>query len=218
MVVRHAMLVIARAAYDLVEIPGQEPRSVQMGTGEEAARTWWSENEEAAATQQFDEDHESWQKKLTEWETRTKVEFGKDRLYDGGPRVDVARIKFPDNSKSVVPLDTAEEYMVETFRSRHALSSLESQFALWRQTVQLTEMRNWIGRLYQGNESLPMELGLPAARLDYPIGAVLSCLDRLSADGWQIVHVSEDRSSYLGTDASSGSAVSTVRYLLTRAT
>jgi hypothetical protein len=197
MVVRHAMLVIARAAYDLVEIPGQEPLSVPMGTGEAAARTWWSENEEPAATQQFDQDNESWQKKLTEWEKRTKVEFGKDRLYDGGPRIDIARIKFPDNSKSVVPLDTAEEYMVETFRSRHALSSVESHFSLWRQTVQLTEIRNWIGRLYKGNESLPIELGLPAAQLDYPIGAVLS---------------------YLGTDASGGSAVSTVRYLLTEAT
>jgi hypothetical protein len=214
MVERHAMLVIARAAYDLVEIPGQEPLSVPMGTGEVAARTWWSEHEEPAAAQQFDEENESWQQKLADWEKRTKVEFGKDRLYDGGPRIDIARIKFPDNSKSVVPLDTAEEYMVETFRSRHALSSVESQFALWRQTVQLTEIRNWIGRLYKGNESLPMELGLPAAQLDYPIGAVLSCLDRLSADGWQIVHVSEDRDSYAGTDAS---GVTTVRYLLTQA-
>lgn len=37
MVERHAMLVIARAAYDLVEIPGQEPLTVPMGAGEEAA-------------------------------------------------------------------------------------------------------------------------------------------------------------------------------------
>jgi hypothetical protein len=218
MVVRHAMLVIARAAYDLVEIPGREPLSVPPGTGEEAARTWWSEHEEPAAAGKFDQDKESWQEKLTDWEKRTQVEFGKDRLYDGGPRVDVARIKFPDNSKSVVPLDTAEEYMVETFRSRHALSGVASQFALWRQTVQLTEMRSWIGRLYKGNESLPMELGLPAVQLDYPIGAVLSCLDRLSVDGWQIAHVSEDRDSYFGSDASGGSGVTTVRYLLTQAT
>jgi hypothetical protein len=217
MVERHAMLVIARAAYDVVVIPGREPLTVPPGAGEEAARTWWSENEEPAAAQIVDQDTESWQKKLADWEARTKVEFGKDRLYEGGPRVDVARIKFPDNSKSVVPLDTAEEYMVETFRSRHALASVESQFALWRQTVQLTEIRNWIGQLYKGNESLPMEMGVPASRLDYPIGEVLSCLDRLSVDGWQVVHVSEDRGSYFGTDAASGSAVATVRYLLTQA-
>jgi hypothetical protein len=70
MVVRHAMLVIARAAYDLIEIPGQEPLSVPMGTGEAAARSWWSENEEAAATQHLDQDSESWQEELTEWEKR----------------------------------------------------------------------------------------------------------------------------------------------------
>jgi hypothetical protein len=218
MVVRHAMLVIARAAYDLVEIPGQEPLAVQTGTGEEAARRWWLENEGSVVSQKFDQDDASWQKKLADWEADTEVEFGKDRLYDGGPRVDIARIRFPDGSQSVVPLDAAEEYMVETFRSKHALSGVESQFAGWRETVQLTELGNWMGRLYKGNESLPMELGLPAAQVDYPIGGVLSCLDRLSVDGWQVVHVSEDRGSYFGNDASSGYAVSTVRYLLTQAT
>ena len=44
MAVRHAMLVIARAVFDLVEIPGQQPLVVARDTGDEAAQAWWEEN------------------------------------------------------------------------------------------------------------------------------------------------------------------------------
>jgi hypothetical protein len=41
MPVWHAMLVITRAVFDMVEIPGQEPLVVAKDTGDEAARRGW---------------------------------------------------------------------------------------------------------------------------------------------------------------------------------
>jgi hypothetical protein len=68
-----------------------------------------------------------------------------------------------------------------------------------------------------------VDLGLPAAPFGYPIREVLGCLDRLSADGWQIVHVSEDRTGHpvsrgghLDGDTASETGISTARYLLSR--
>lgn len=46
---RHAMLVITRAVFDMVEIPGQEPLVVTRDSGDEAARRWWDERVRAVA-------------------------------------------------------------------------------------------------------------------------------------------------------------------------
>jgi hypothetical protein len=52
---------------------------------------------------------------------------------------------------------------------------------------------------------------------------VLGCLDRLSLHGWQIVHVSEDRSgsldgrgTYPDAEMAAEPGISTARYLLSR--
>ena len=54
MAVRHAMLVITRAVFDMVEIPGQEPLVVAKDTGDEAARRWWDERVRAVAAGVFE--------------------------------------------------------------------------------------------------------------------------------------------------------------------
>jgi len=59
-VARHAMLVIARAVFDAVEIPGQEPLVVAKDTGDEAARQWWDERVRAAAADVFERGSATW--------------------------------------------------------------------------------------------------------------------------------------------------------------
>jgi hypothetical protein len=54
MPVRHAMLVITRAVFDMVEIPGQEPLVVAKDTGDEAARRWWHDRVRAVAADVFE--------------------------------------------------------------------------------------------------------------------------------------------------------------------
>ncbi len=219
MVMRHAMLVIARAVYDMVQIPGQEPLLVAQGAGDEAARQWWHENEQVVAAQIFRQNNASWQRKLADWDGRTDIEFVKERLHEGGPRVDVARIRFPDGRESVVPPEAAKDYVAEEFRAGNPPPTVAAQFADWRDTVQIAEMQTWIGRFFNGTENLPLDMGLPASQFGFPIREVLSCLDRLAADGWHVVHVSEDRGlRYPDGDATHESGVTTVRYLLSSTT
>jgi hypothetical protein len=218
MAVRHAMLVVARAVYDMVEIPGQESLLVAQGAGDEAARQWWHENERAAAAQIFRQNNASWQRKLADWDARTDIEISKERLHEGGPRVDVARIRFPDGSEGVASPESAHDYVEQEFRAENPPPTVAAQFADWRDTVRVAEIHTWVGRLFDGTQNLPVDIGLPASQFGYPIREVLSCLDRLAADGWQVLHVSEDRGHYPENDAAHESRVTTVRYLLSRST
>ena len=215
MTVRHAMLVIARTVFDVGEIPGQEPLVVTKGAGDEAARQWWDENQRVVAADIFRQTNASWQRKLAEWNASTVIDFGKERLHDGGPRVDVARIRFPDGTETAVPPEAAEDYVTEAFREQHPPPTVAAQFADWLDTIKVTELRTWGGWLFDGAENVPLKMGLPASQFGYPIREVLSCLDRLGVDGWRVVHVSEDRGVYdMENDAAGESGVTTVRYLL----
>jgi len=221
MALRHAMLVITRTVFDLVQIPGQEPLVVTRDTGDEAARLWWDVPGRAAAAGVFERTGASWDQRLAEWQAATQVQVGKERLHDGGPRVDVARISFPDGTDGVVDPAAAHDYITEEFRARFPQPTVAAQFADWRDTVQVAELRTWTGWLFNGAERMPVNIGLPVAEFGYPIREVLGCLDRLAADGWQIVHVSEDRTGHLDGwvsrpdgEPSSEPGVTVVRYLL----
>jgi hypothetical protein len=216
---RHAMLVITRAVFDVVQIPGQRPLVVARDAGDEAARQWWDEHVRAAAAGVFGRTSASWDQQLAEWQAATRVQVGKERLHDGGPRVEVARISFPDGTDGLVDPAAAHDYITEEFRARFPQPTVAAQFADWREAVQIAELHTWTGWLFQGAERVPVDIGLPAAEFGYPIREVLGCLDRLAVDGWQIVYVSEDRAGHHLPDGelSSENGVSTVRYLLSRA-
>ena len=146
--------------------------------------------------------------------------MGKERLHEGGPRVDVARIRFPDGTETVVDPQNAHDYVTEEFRARKPQPTVAAQFAEWRETVQIAELHTWVGWLFNGPRSgCPWTSGLPVSQFGYPIREVLGCLDRLSLDGWQIVHVSEDRAAHHAPDGEliGENGIGTARYLLGRA-
>src|SRR5882757_5558048 len=132
MPVRHAMLVITRAVFDMVEIPGQEPLVVAKDTGDEAARRWWDDRVRAVAADVFERNSDAWERDLANWQAGTDVAVGKERLHEGGPRVDVARIRFPDGTETVVDPQNAHDYVTEEFRARKPQPTVADQFAEWR--------------------------------------------------------------------------------------
>ena len=162
MPVRHAMLVITRAVFDIVEIPGQEPLVVAKDSGDEAARRWRDERVRAVAADVFGRSSAGWERELADWQAGTDVAVGKERLHEGGPRVDVARIRFPDGTETVVDPQNAHDYVAEEFRARKPQLTVAAQFAEWRETVQIGELRTWVGWLFNGDEHVPVDLGLPA--------------------------------------------------------
>lgn len=223
MAVRHAMLVIARTVFDVVEIPGQPPLVVARDTADEAARAWWEEHVHPAAAGVSERSAAGWERKLADWQAATRVEVGKDRLHEGGPRVDVARIAFPDGTDAVADPDAAHDFITEEFRARFPPPTVAAQFADWRDTVAVGDLHTWVGWLFSGADQAPVDMGLPRSQFGYPIREVLGCLDRLALDGWQIVQVSEDRAGHLDgrplhpdADQAGEGGVSVVRYLLSR--
>jgi hypothetical protein len=223
MAVRHAMLVISRAVFDMVQIPGQEPLVVTRDSGDEAARAWWEERARPMAAGVSERSAAGWERRLAEWQAGTRVEVGKERLHEGGPRVDVARITFPDGTGGVVDPDAARDFITEEFQARFPPPTVAAQFADWRETVQVADLHTWVGWLFSGADQAPVDIGLPRTQFGYPIREVLGCLDRLALDGWQIVHVSEDRTLHLegrpghpDPDPAAESEIGVVRYLLSR--
>jgi len=79
MPVRHAMLVITRAVFDMVEIPGQEPLVVAKDSGDEAARRWWDERVRAVAADVFGRNSAAWERELADWQAGTDVAVGLHR-------------------------------------------------------------------------------------------------------------------------------------------
>ena len=168
MPVRHAMLVITRAVFDMVEIPGQEPLVVAKDSGDEAARRWWDERVRAVAADVFGRNSENWERQLADWQAGTDVAVGKERLHDGGPRVDVARIRFPDGTETVVDPQNAHDYVAEEFRARKPQPTVAAQFAEWRETVQIAELHTWVGWLFNGADHVPVNIGLPGVPVRLP--------------------------------------------------
>lgn len=216
MLARHAMLVIIRAVFDVVQIPGQQPLVVAKDAGDDAARQWWDEHVRVAAVGV--RSSARWDQQLAEWQAATKVQVSKERLHEGGPRVDVARITFPDGTDGLADPAVAHDYITEEFQARFPPPTAPAQFADWREMVQIAELHTWAACLYQAGEQIPLDIGLPASEFGYPIREVLGCLDRLATDGWQIVHVSEDRAGHHAVDGelAGENGVSTARYLLSR--
>ena len=192
------MLVITRAVFDMVQIPGQQPLVVARDTGDEAARQWWDEHVRAvAAACSSAEQRELGTSELADWQAATEVAGGqrtaaRRRAPGGGGPDHVSRTA----PTAVVDPAAAHDYITEEFRARFPQPTVAAQFADWRETVQIAELRTWAGWLYQAGSGCRWTSGCRLAEFGYPIREVLGCLDRLAADGWQIVHVSEDRAGH----------------------
>ncbi|MHB1519609.1 MAG: hypothetical protein ACYCYQ_15250 [Acidimicrobiales bacterium] len=76
------------------------------------------------------------------------------------------------------------------------------------------EVRTWQALLFTAEDELPVEFTVSAWTWGYPTKGVLKLLDQLSSDGWNLVHVSEDRGLYTGADALNESYPTRARYLL----
>jgi hypothetical protein len=214
MATQHAMLVLATSASDQVHIPEAEPLVVAAGAGEQAARDWWAEHLAAESSQQLRLEHADWQQGLSKWDTSTGLEFRRDRLQPGGPRVDVVRLDFPDGTQSVVPLDVAEAHLSGAFSARFPPPSIESHYARWRSGVRITERRAWTATLYLAGEARELPLDQPGSGSGVPDAQIPGCLDRLTADGWQVAHVSQDTET--GPPPRCQSRATAIRFLLVR--
>lgn len=76
----------------------------------------------------------------------------------------------------------------------------------------------WKAELITAEGTVPIDLGRPVNTTDagYPIQVAMRLLERLAADGWRLMHVSEDHGLYRGADAPYEAYLTRVRYVLAR--
>jgi hypothetical protein len=91
---------------------------------------------------------------------------------------------------------------------------MDLHYAKWRSGVQFTERRGWTATLYLDGETRQLALGPAAAQGDNPAAQIPGCLDRLGADGWRVLHVSQD--TQVGPPPRYESRVTAIRFLLVR--
>lgn len=79
------------------------------------------------------------------------------------------------------------------------------------------EFHSWRAVFVTADATTPVELGIdptPRPAPDFPAEAAMRELDRLQGDGWNLVHVSEDRGRF--GEPTAEEYVARVRYLLSR--
>lgn len=90
-----------------------------------------------------------------------------------------------------------------------------SEATAWASSATVTEQRGWRARFFDG-EQWHREDDPTSADFHVPTEAIVSTLNRLAGQGWNVVHVSEDHGLYRGMDIADESFVTRIRYLLRR--
>lgn len=127
------------------------------------------------------------------------------------------RVKHPDGTDVQVSYDgsfSPDDYIGKGWLQ--AQPGGGSVFTEWRKEASATEERGWQAVWFGAGGEQTLQFPSLASRFGVPAEAMVSALNRYSAEGWRLVNVSEDRGVYRGADTFDEAYVSRIRYLLTR--
>jgi hypothetical protein len=169
--------------------------------------------------------HDEWQSRLTELTDETKVVKITRKEGSFGSRIEkvVAVLTFPDGSTKEGP--TAEvptmlyEQCVQLHGDEPHVPTQDEDYETWLAETGAVgiEQRVWIGiEIEPDGSEREFEDGLEDWRFGAPLAGINHELNRLAADGWVVVSVSEDKGLYLGSDSRDESYPARIRYLLGR--
>ena len=216
---QYAMLVLARKVNDVVTIADREPLIVNKDQGLTALRKWWDENEGAGAADEYHRNCASWDSGLESWKEQTRVEHRRGKLYPSGPRVNIARLTFPDGSQESVASNAADTLISQTYETKHPRPApIDALYREWhnRSFGGISKERIWVGFFLDGESEVSVLEKGRKWTYGFPITEALGILNKLSSRGWDVMHVSEDRGLYTGEDAVNESSITTARFLLRR--
>jgi hypothetical protein len=169
--------------------------------------------------------HDEWQSRLHELTDETKVVKITRKEGSFGSRVEkvVAVLTFPDGSTregstAEVPTILYDE-CVRVHGDQPHVPTQEEDFDTWLNETGAVgiEQRVWVGlEIDPDGTEREFEEDPDGWRFGAPLVGINRELNRLAADGWVVVSVSEDKGLYLGSDSPDESYPSRIRYLLGR--
>lgn len=221
---KHATLVIGRVKYPVVTVTdNDESRELAAEEAKEyfsrvilASRNTYDKERRAVHAQRaaFKAacDVRTYQQALDEYNSQPR-KFGITRGAPPG-RNDEITI---EGRIHKVPAGTAEKFITEEMNRRHPEPEPPAEewatFDYWF-NQKSTEKRTWKAEFITGLHSEALKFDALTWSWGYPVAAAMNELDRLTQDGWKLVHVSEDHGLYAGADVSDEAFLTRVRYLL----
>ncbi|GAB3186853.1 hypothetical protein FHX75_111294 [Micromonospora palomenae] len=221
---KFAIFYVTRANYKAVELPNGEVKKAPTGQADLFMREWWEKNESEVLRKHLRSELEQWESQLRGWRAGSRVDEGKGRLYRGGPRMEVSFITLPNGQRETVERMRVDEAIKEAFTKLHPKPTpvdeeLNKAYRQWETKASVNNVRSWSAGFVEDGRESEVDIGMPTAwSCGLPAKEIVQQLDLLAADGWKLVHVSEDRGIYRGADASTDSSPTTVRYMLQRTT
>lgn len=117
-------------------------------------------------------------------------------------------IVLPDGSEECVPSGQGQARVLVYNNARSAAGD--------DARARLSSRHTWEGELFLPTGREKLDIQPRQWRYGYPIEDVTPTLNRLAREGWEVMHVSEDRGLYLGADTHSDAWITKARYLLVR--
>lgn len=136
------------------------------------------------------------------------------------PMVAVDEVRFPDGRIERVDVGEGATRVAEEAVKRYPIDNrrpAQPTFDDWW-SKNSTKVVTWVGQFYESGHN-PRTIDVDALTWDYglPVEPILAALDSLLAEGWRLVHVSEDRGLYTNPDVVVNDSYPTrVRYLVER--
>ena len=168
---------------------------------------------------------DEWQSRLGELTDETKVVKITRKEGSFGSRVEkvVAVLTFPDDSTREGPTADVPTMLYDECVRLHGdephVPTQDEDYETWLAETGAVgiEQRVWVGiEIEPDGSEREFEEGLDGWRFGAPLAGINRELNRLAADGWMVVSVSEDKGLYLGSDSPDESYPSRIRYLLGR--
>jgi hypothetical protein len=106
----------------------------------------------------------------------------------------------------------SRNYAQEAWRKK-GLEVSFGEFQGWTAQVSQQVERGWQAAWCDSAGVQDLEVDLGSQIGGVPVQAIVTLLDRYAAEGWRVVHVSEDRGLYAGADVAEESFITRIRYL-----
>jgi hypothetical protein len=133
------------------------------------------------------------------------------------------RVAHPDGTNVTIVYDASipvtkahdSEYARRAWSQKNPTWNLDAVNA-WTSQATVTEERSWETRWYDASGGRSVDANLTNWRDGFPAEGIIALLDSYATEGWEVLHVSEDKGVYRGADALDEAYPARVRYLLRR--
>lgn len=213
MMVSHATLEVFCRSVEMIYQGGTLVTVVAPGEGQAKLSDLMDQHAAMAgqpAQAEFEAAVAAWNSSKAVWTQSVRQEHRYERQKGSGTQVAVVHLRYPDGYEETVPRAAARERIEQRFIEANPMPAAPPPLTPEVAHLRIAIGTEWRALLIRAS-GRDVRFAVSGNRFTYPIEDVMRSLDELTAEGWQLLSVSEDRFV-----ENSESFVQAVRYLLAR--